>query len=390
MGITGTNGKTTTAWLLEQALRAASVRAGRLGTLGYSFELDREDSQLTTPEADTISRYLARVRDRGGSHFVAEVSSHALIQNRVDALSFEVAAFCNLSQDHLDFHSTMMEYGEAKARLFLELQPKVSVINVDDNFGQALAERISGRVIRVSSHTPADTALSDAVFPERLTRGAAGIDAQVRVPSGSVRLRSSMVGAHNVENLLMVLGIVDALGVDVSRAALGLAGAKSVPGRLERCDSEEDDLTVLVDYAHTPDALMRALTAAREATTGKLICVFGCGGDRDASKRAPMGEAVGSLADIGIVTNDNPRSENPEEIAEAVLSALRSRGSVSELCLDRAAAISQAISQATPGDCILIAGKGHENYQIIGDQRRHFDDREEARRALVERRRGSD
>ena len=380
IGITGTNGKTTTSFLAQRAIDAGGGSAARLGTLGFEHGGERVDSPLTTPEADQISRYLAQVRAHGGRQFVMEASSHALVQGRVAALSFAVAAFTNLTQDHLDFHGSMEAYAAAKLRLFTELSPAASVVNIDDAFGRTLASKAAGRVLTTSKSAPA------TVRAETVVLDARGIRASVVLPSGRVEIETRLVGAHNLENLLVTLAIVEALGLDTARAAEALSGAASAPGRLERCDAPEDDVLVLVDYAHTPDALERALAATRALTTGRVICVFGCGGDRDATKRPKMGEAVGRGADRAIVTNDNPRSEDPRRIADAIVAGLSASTIPFEVELDRRAAIERAVAEANPADVVLIAGKGHEPYQIVGAERRAFDDRVEARRALDLRR----
>ncbi|HEY6560681.1 MAG TPA: UDP-N-acetylmuramoyl-L-alanyl-D-glutamate--2,6-diaminopimelate ligase [Polyangiaceae bacterium] len=380
VGITGTNGKTTSAWLAAEALEAAGARPGKLGTLGFFFKREELESALTTPESDEVARAMANVRARGGTHFVMEVSSHALAQARVDAVRFSVAAFTNLTQDHLDYHESMDAYGAAKERLFAELAPGRAVVNVDDAFGTQLAERGGASVLRVSRNQASD------VCCERVAVSARGISATVRLPSGSVELESPLVGAHNLDNLLLALAIVEASGLDVRAAARGLAHVHAVPGRLERCDLPCDDVTVLVDYAHTPDALERVLTAARTLTRDRVLCVFGCGGDRDATKRPKMGEVVARLADFVVVTSDNPRSERPERIAADIEPGVREHATPFEVELDRKAAIERAVLEAEPGDVVLIAGKGHEPYQIVGADVRRFDDRVEARRALALRR----
>ncbi|HEX3855417.1 MAG TPA: UDP-N-acetylmuramoyl-L-alanyl-D-glutamate--2,6-diaminopimelate ligase [Polyangiaceae bacterium] len=380
VGITGTNGKTTTSWLVERALSGVGAKPARLGTVGFAFGGESVDSALTTPEADDISRYAARTRDAGGTHFVMEVSSIALSLDRVRALHFKVAAFSNLTQDHLDFHASFAEYGETKARLFTDLSPEVSVLNVDDSFGERLAKRTHGQVLRVSKRTGAD------LYPKLVTVDARGIRGTIHTPSGEVALESRLVGEHNLENLLLALGILQGLGVDLERAARALGDAPQVPGRLERCDEPGDDILVLVDYAHTPDALERVLVAARSMTKERVLCVFGCGGDRDPQKRPRMGAAVGRLADYAWLTNDNPRSEEPSAIAKAVEVGLREMDAKYEVELDRARAIELAVCKAQPGDVVLVAGKGHEPYQLIGDQTLPFDDRVEARRALSARR----
>ncbi len=380
VGITGTNGKTTTAWLATHAIDGAGGRAARLGTLGYMFGADVDDASLTTPEADDISRLASRALARGATHFVMEVSSVALTQARGDGIAFAVAAFTNLTQDHLDYHGSMAAYAAAKARLFTDLEPAASVINIDDPFGGELVRRAHGRVLSVARSVAADVRPLESRMDEH------GVRAMVRLPSGNVALESPLVGAHNLDNLLVALAIVEALGLDTGAAARALRSAPAVPGRLERCDTVDDDVTVLVDYAHTPDALRRVLQAVRGIGRGKVHCVFGCGGDRDASKRPKMGACVGEAADRATITNDNPRSEDPRAIATAIEAGLRPAGIPYEIVLDRAAAIERAICEAAPGDIVLLAGKGHESYQITATEKSAFDDRVEARRALGRRR----
>jgi UDP-N-acetylmuramoyl-L-alanyl-D-glutamate--2,6-diaminopimelate ligase len=397
VGITGTNGKTTTAVLVADALGRLGARAATLGTLGFSFEGVTREGSHTTPEADEISRILSLVRERGGTHLVMEVSSHALSQERVAALHFEVAAFTNLSQDHLDFHGTMERYGAEKARLFSELLPRRSVINVDDAFGRELAaQAVRGELITVAQRAGDEA----DIRVERAEISASGILASLslqgrfatdgRKGHGSLELRSRLIGEHNLDNLLVALGILLALDFPAELAAGALGLASAAPGRLERCDGPGDELTVVVDYAHTPDALSRVLRALRSSTAAKLWCVFGCGGDRDPGKRPKMGKAVAELSDVAVVTNDNPRGEAPEKIVEAILPPLRESGIEHRVVLDRALAIERTVLEAAPGDCILIAGKGHENYQIFASGRTSFDDRVEARRALALRRKRSE
>jgi UDP-N-acetylmuramoyl-L-alanyl-D-glutamate--2,6-diaminopimelate ligase len=380
VGITGTNGKTTTAILLEHALRELGARPACLGTLGFSFETERTEGSLTTPEADDISRSLASVAGAGGTHFVMEVSSHALSLARVDALHFRVAAFTNLTQDHLDFYASLADYGAAKARLFTELRPEASVVAIDGDFGVWLAERARGRVTTTGRSPDA------ALRPRASTIDALGIRAEVSTPEGGVELDSRLTGEHNLENLLTALGVLLELGYEPAAAARALGSAPPAPGRLERCDDDSDDVRVFVDYAHTPDALARALGAVRRITRGRVVCVIGCGGDRDPGTRPKMGAAVAVGADLAILTSDNPRSEQPAAIAREVAAGLEEGPARYELELDRARAIERAVLEAAPGDSVLIAGKGHEPYQIIGSERRPFDDRVEARRALALRR----
>lgn len=380
VGITGTNGKTTTALLVEQALVAAGNQPGRLGTVGSSFAGIERESSLTTPEPDDLTRFLAHVRDRGGTQVIMEVSSHSLVQGRVAGLRFDVAAFTNLTQDHLDFHGSMEEYEQAKFRLFSQFLPRVCVINVDNPTGERFAATArSSRVIRVGRSGDCD------VRPVNVSLDALGLRGDVLVAGRRYALQTRLVGEHNLENVLVALGILEALGIDLDAAVAGLREA-AVPGRLERCDDTTDDIVVLVDYAHTPDALERALAATRPLTAGTLHCLFGCGGDRDPGKRPKMGAAVGQAADRIVVTNDNPRTEEPRLIADAIEVGLKSVGAQYVVELDRAKAIHDVVLSARPGDVVLIAGKGHENYQIVGTVKHDFDDRVEAKLALAARR----
>ncbi len=387
IGVTGTNGKTTTTHLIASALDGAlsAQKCGLIGTVGFKFKDLVVEPTLTTPEADELARAMLAMRRRGATHVAMEVSSIALSLGRARAVRFQAAAFTNLTQDHLDFHGTMSDYGEAKSKLFTECSPGVAVICIDGDFGRDLAGRVHTRVLRVSAKLGADA----DVAPTELSLTARGIVATVRTPQGLIGLRSPLVGAHNVENLTVALGVVCALGVDVRMAADALANELGAPGRLERCDTTADDVAVFVDYAHTPDALARVLDAVRTVATNRVICVFGCGGDRDATKRAPMGDAVAKRADLSVITSDNPRTEDPAEIARPIEAAVRATGRPYELELDRAVAIARTISNASPGDVIVIAGKGHEDYQIVGTDKRHFDDREHAKRALAKRRQGA-
>jgi UDP-N-acetylmuramoyl-L-alanyl-D-glutamate--2,6-diaminopimelate ligase len=387
IGITGTNGKTTTAHLVRAAVDGALERpaCGVLGTVGNTFGAFRQNTDHTTPEADDMARTLAEMQRLGATHAAMEVSSHGLSLGRVEAMRFRVAALTNLTQDHLDFHGSMPAYALAKARLFTDLLPEAAVVNVDDAFGRSMALATHAALVRVSAHSEASAAKAD-VAPLHVRASARGIDLAVRTPSGEVQVASRLLGAHNVDNLLLALGIVHALGLDVGRAASALSAQTGPPGRLERCDSESDDVIALVDYAHTPDALARVLAALRAVATGRIWCVFGAGGNRDKAKRGPMGRAVARGADVAIVTSDNPRNENPGEIAGAVCDGVRSAGGKLIVELDRRRAIAMAIGRAAAGDVVLVAGKGHEDYQIVFQVKHPFDDRDEVRRALLARR----
>ena len=387
VGITGTNGKTTTTHLVRAAIDAAIGRpsCGILGTTGHSFGDWRVEAEHTTPEADDIARAMASIRELGGTYVAMEVSSHALHLRRVDALRFRVSALTNLTQDHLDFHGSMDEYARAKTRLFTELAPAAAVLNVDDPLGRRLAACVEGTPVRVSTRPDADADIA----PRDVHIDATGIRAVLRTPGGDVPIATRLIGAHNLENVLVAMGIAHALELDLHRAAAGLAAEPGAPGRLERCDGPGDDVTVLVDYAHTPDALARALDAVRAVAGGRLWCVFGCGGDRDPGKRGPMGEAVGRRADVAVVTSDNPRTESPQEIASPVVEGVRRGGREPVVELDRRKAIAFAVRSAGAGDLVLVAGKGHEDYQIVGSTKVPFDDRVESRLALESRRAGA-
>ncbi|MFS8064919.1 MAG: UDP-N-acetylmuramoyl-L-alanyl-D-glutamate--2,6-diaminopimelate ligase [Byssovorax sp.] len=394
VGITGTNGKTTTAHLVQAVIEGCGGRAGIIGTLGARFaDLDLPPT-LTSTEADELARIAAAMRARGAEHLVMEVSSIALIARRSDAVRFRVAAFTNLTQDHLDYHGSMDAYAEAKARLFVDLAPGSAAINVDDPFGRELARRVAPAdgprsVVLARFSTRTSAGLDEAeVAPLDLAFSRAGIAVTARTPAGVVKIASQLFGAHNAQNLLAALSIAWLLDLDVARAAEALSTSIGVPGRLERCDTPgEDDVIVLVDYAHTPDALARVLESVRIlGEQGRIVCVFGCGGDRDPQKRPLMGAAVGRGADVAIVTNDNPRSEDPRAIADAILPGLEGVKARVVIELDRRAAIELAVVEASPGDVILLAGKGHEPYQILGATTHAFDDRDEARRALSIRR----
>jgi UDP-N-acetylmuramoyl-L-alanyl-D-glutamate--2,6-diaminopimelate ligase len=406
VGITGTNGKTTTSILVCRALEASGQRPGLMGTLAYRFEDLVLDSAYTTPEADEIARMAAAMRARGASHLVMEISSHALSQKRAEGVRVRVAVFTNLTQDHLDFHGSMEAYGDAKARLFFDFAPGASVVNVDDPFGRALAERIAKERGASSLYTVSSRIGTGAdIVPVEIELGAKRTRVRVRTRSGELDVGTNLIGAPNLANVLSCIAISSALGLDLKRVALALEDVV-VPGRFERCDGPSDDVVVVVDYAHTPDALDRALGVldslrhgargavnhrvsgsgpSAGAPSGRLICVFGCGGDRDPSKREPMGRAVAKWADVAVVTTDNARSEDPAAIAQAIVPGLAGTAKV-VVELDRGRAIADAVAKAAPGDVVLIAGKGHETYQIVGGVTRHFDDREEARRALAERR----
>lgn len=401
IGITGTNGKTTIAWLLEGLLAAQGFTVGVIGTINYRYGGKVFDNPLTTPEASDLQRILADMKAAGVTHVVMEVSSHGLDLERVRGCSFDVGVFSNLSQDHLDFHKTMEAYREAKKRLFtVYLRPGrerddcAAIINVSDPAGGEIAAA-SGHcwLIRVGM-----SAENSNIYPLDADYQPSGIKAAIRTPAGTVSIDSRLAGRFNLKNILCAVGVGVALGIPTFVIGMGINKVASVPGRLERL-SDKAGRHVFVDYAHTPDALENVLATLREISAGRLICVFGCGGDRDTGKRPKMGEIAGKMSDLAVITSDNPRTEAPLAIIEAIREGTRavcprqltpaeveaSRGEAAAYVVepDREKAILLAIQAARPGDAVLIAGKGHETYQIVGDRVLHFDDRETAKRGLA-------
>ncbi len=389
VGITGTSGKTTTAFLVEALLRGAGHRTGLIGTIEYRIGDAREAAGQTTPEAVEVQALLARMRDAGVTAAAMEVSSHALSLSRVDGIDFDVAVFTNLSQDHLDFHRTMDEYRRAKARLFALLAAgakprRAAVINADDPAGPSMVEGLSVRTLRYAMRAAAD------VRPGRVASDAGGIRLEAETPAGRVAVESRLVGEHNAMNLLAAIAVGVALDVAPARIGEALSAVAVVPGRFERVEAGQPFL-VVVDYAHKPDALEHVLRTGRKLVTGagRLGVVFGCGGDRDRGKRPMMGEIAVRLADRTWVTSDNPRTERPEAIIDEILAGIGARGDgpARHVAIpDRRAAIRDAIGWARPGDVLVIAGKGHETYQIVGADVLLFDDRKVARQVLEEAR----
>jgi UDP-N-acetylmuramoyl-L-alanyl-D-glutamate--2,6-diaminopimelate ligase len=394
--VTGTNGKTTTTYLVESMLNAAGRKPGLIGTVGYHFGGWRKAAALTTPGALELHALLAEMKQSGATDVVMEASSIALEQGRLAGCRYRVAALTNVTQDHLDYHGTMQDYVAAKTVLFRELVRRevgVSVFFADDPPSVAVQEHARGKVLTLSRKDRG----ADVVVLDRAL-GAGGIRARLGTPIGNIEIASSLVGEFNLANILTAVGIGLAHGLAAPAIATGIATARGVPGRLEAVANEAGVLCV-VDYAHTPDALERVLEVLRPLTKGRLICVFGCGGDRDRGKRPLMGQAAASRADLAIVTSDNPRTEKPESIIDMIVEGVRATGKVertaAELAqghpgyhveVDRWTAISRAVSLARMGDVILLAGKGHEDYQIIGTQKTHFDDREIAAAAFAARR----
>jgi UDP-N-acetylmuramoyl-L-alanyl-D-glutamate--2,6-diaminopimelate ligase len=393
IGITGTNGKTTTAYLLAAIFEAAGVPCGVLGTVAYRVgpkDSDLRDASRTTPEAPDLQALLREMADNGCGACAMEVSSHALALHRVDEIQFAAGVFTNLTRDHLDFHADMDEYFRAKRRLF-EMLPAgaPALLNVDDPRGASLAEA-GGRPVTYGINRPADIA------PGPLSFSLAGLSFDVRTPRGTIHVRSSLVGRPNVYNILAAVATTTALGLPFDAIERGLSQLAGVPGRFQVVSRKDDDVTVVVDYAHTDDALRNLLETARPLTAGRLVTVFGCGGDRDRTKRPLMGAVAGRLSDAIVITSDNPRSEDPnriiEEIQRGITADTRRPSDAPQVVLaipDRRSAIAKAVELARPGDLVLVAGKGHEKYQVIGDRTLPFDDVEVAREALSQRRTNS-
>lgn len=396
VGITGTNGKTTTSFLLEAILRAAGKRVGVVGTVNYRVGETLWPAPVTTPESLDLQRLLSEMREMGVSHTVLEVSSHALEQHRVDGASFAAGIFTNLSQDHLDYHQDLDCYFRAKSRLFLEIlvngagRPGLAVLNLDDPCGQQLHQQLKTPLLSYGHH------LESTVRPLSYRFQRQGLEAVLVTPIGKLPITSRLVGPYNLSNIMAAAATALGLGVDPDAVAAGVAGLPGVPGRLERLGPLEGP-SVFVDYAHTPDALIQVLAALNTLNFARLITVFGCGGDRDRTKRPLMGQAAAQGSKLLVVTSDNPRTEDAVAIIsdiEVGLEAMKfprlslteaRRGEQGYLVVpDRREAIHLAVSLAQPPDAVLVAGKGHEDYQIWGEKKIHFDDREEALAALKE------
>jgi UDP-N-acetylmuramoyl-L-alanyl-D-glutamate--2,6-diaminopimelate ligase len=381
-GITGTNGKTTVSYLVEAVLQAGGHRAGMIGTVEYRCGGIRREAERTTPEASDLQALLRWMRGQGADAAVMEVSSHSLVLHRVAECAFDVAVFTNLTQDHLDFHGTMDNYFAAKAQLFTMLREKdgTAVINLDDPAGKRLREMASATVVTYGLTAEADVTAVAPVYDLQ------GIRAFIRTPWGMGELRSPLLGRHNLYNLLAAVGAGGALKIPIEQVLEGLSKVRGIPGRLEAVEGGQP-FTVVVDYAHTPDAIEWVLRSLRELSSGRLLVVFGCGGDRDRKKRPLMGQAAARWADRVILTSDNPRSESPEAILDEIEAGVEGVSSGAERtmrCVDRRDALRAAVGEARPGDVILIAGKGHETTQVIGDTKIPFDDREVAREVLRE------
>jgi len=397
IGITGTNGKTTTAYLVESILQQAGCEVGVIGTIDYRYAGKHFDNPITTPESLDLQRILADMLGAGVSHVVMEASSHAIDLYRIRSCWFDVAVFINLSQDHLDFHGNMESYWASKKRLFSDYLlsgPKkdqaVAVINCNSSRGKELANSLQVPGIKVGSGA------GDTVRTVSAKCGLDGIAGEIETPAGNFDFKSRLVGEHNLENILCATGVGSALKLSTDTLKSGINAVAAVPGRLERIENQSGRF-VYVDYAHTPDALENVIRALRAVASERIICVFGCGGDRDTEKRPLMGEIAVRLCDLAVITSDNPRTEEPIAIIDQILEGIQKiscrRYSPADLQngfnekgytveADRKRAIQLGISVSRSGDTVLIAGKGHETYQILGTATIAFDDREEARKAL--------
>ena len=398
VGVTGTSGKTTVTYLLEQILEKAGHRPGVVGTINYRYAGHAFSNPVTTPESLELQEMLRQMTDSGTTHVVMEVSSHSLDLHRVDGCHYDVAVFTNLSQDHLDHHGTMDRYWRSKQRLFSDYlkpadsaNPVRAVVNTDDPRGRELAAALGAMVLRTAVCGDGD------IVPLGVVRDLSGIRGSIATTHGAIPFDSPLVGDFNLENILSAAGAALALGIPTAAIAAGIDTTGCVPGRLERIP-EGGERYIFVDYSHKPGALENAISALRALTAGRLITVFGCGGDRDRSKRPVMGEIAARLSDLTVVTSDNPRSEDPLTIIAQIEAGVREvctrRLSADEMPAgwleksylvepDRRAAIASAIAAAHAGDAVLIAGKGHETYQILAGETIHFDDREVARQVLA-------
>jgi len=379
VGVTGTNGKTSTVQLIAQALHHLGHGAATIGTLGAGLHGQIEEGERTTPDAIHVQELLASFRAQGASHVAMEVSSHALEQGRVGAVAFGTAVFTNLTRDHLDYHGSMEAYGDAKAKLFAWSTLTHAVINVDDAFGRELLGRTPGHVRKLRVSAAGD--LASDVRAANILTSAEGLRFDLHTPWGSRPLQTHLIGRFNVDNLLAVVAVLGALGESFERIVDAVAALHPVNGRMSRLGGHDGQPLVVVDYAHTPDALEQSLHAVRAHCEGTLICVFGCGGERDAGKRPLMGAIAERLADIAIITDDNPRGEDGDAIVAQIVAGL-AHPEQARVQRNRALAITEALHLAKPGDVVLIAGKGHETYQEGAHGKRPFDDLAVARAAL--------
>ncbi len=381
IGITGTNGKTSTSYLIESILKKAGYRVGVIGTISYRFDGHEIPASLTTPQAPEIHEILYKMLASGVTHVIMEISSHALDQRRVWGCNFQLVVFTNLSWDHLDYHRDMEDYFRAKSLLFTSPElgsiDRVKVVNIDDIYGQRLYNMIPNPIMGYSQKKECDIYLVTAQQRGSVQR------INIMTPLGELPINTSLLGPHNIYNIMASCGVSIALSIKREKIKEGIEAIKNIPGRLEQINPDGVPL-IFVDYAHTPQALETVLKSLRSISKGKIITVFGCGGDRDPHKRPLMGKISGRLSDLTIITQDNPRTEDPDKILDAIEKGIRQTTGRYLRISERREAIKRAIYEATREDCVLIAGKGHESYQIIGNKKIPFDDRIEAVKALRE------
>jgi UDP-N-acetylmuramoyl-L-alanyl-D-glutamate--2,6-diaminopimelate ligase len=380
VGVTGTNGKTTTTSLIDSIVRASGAKTGLFGTLAYHTPRGEHPAPNTTPESVDLQSFLAETRDTGGTYATMEASSHALAMDRLWGCHFAVSVFTNLTRDHIDYHKTFENYFAAKQRLFEDTgagAPEVGVVNTDDSWGRKLVD-LARKTLTYGLQNGAD------LKAKKFALSFNGLNFSAQTPNGPIQVESALVGRINVYNILAAIGAGIGLGFSDEVIETGIRNLKAVAGRFQQVDQGQPFL-VVVDYAHTDDALENLIRTAKELTKGRIITVFGCGGSRDRTKRPIMGETSGKLSDLSILTSDNPRQEDPLKIISDIVVGMQRSGGKYMIEPDRAKAIHLAIEEARAGDIVLLAGKGHENYQIFADHTIHFDDCEEASKALSDR-----
>ena len=382
IGVTGTNGKTTVSWLIHQGFKKIGYKSGYIGTLGYGLE-DLNLNELTTPSCMKLHKILSEFQNSGVEYVVMEISSHAIDQRRIEGINFNSVIFTNLSRDHIDYHGNMENYGETKAKLFLERQSKIKIININDSFGRSLIERIDEEVISTSIE-PINIDKDKFISVTKYETNGSGFDIDLKSSWGTFITHVPLLGTFNIENVIQTIALFLSHGFSMSKIQTIIEGMKAPSGRMESVDMDNNHLLpkVLVDFSHTPDALKLSLQSIRDHYDGKIWCVFGCGGDRDRGKRKMMGNIAEHYADYVIVTSDNPRNENPKKIISDILEGISSKV---EIIVNREEAINFAIMKANKNEIILIAGKGHESYQKIGEETLEFSDHKISKRSLIKR-----
>ena len=382
IGVTGTNGKTTVSWLIHQGFKKIGYKSGYIGTLGYGLE-NLNLNELTTPSCMKLHKILCEFQNSGVEYVVMETSSHAIDQKRIEGINFNTVIFTNLSRDHIDYHGNMENYGETKAKLFLERQSKIKIINIDDSFGRSLIEHVEGEVISTSIE-PINIEADKFISVTNYETNGSGFDIDMKSSWGTFKTNVPLLGIFNIENVIQTIALFLSHGFSMSKIQTIIEGMKAPSGRMESVYVDNNQMLpkVLVDFSHTPDALKLSLQSIRDHYDGKIWCVFGCGGDRDRGKRKMMGNIAERYADYVIVTSDNPRNENPEKIISDILEGISSKV---ETIVSREEAINFAIMNANKNEIILIAGKGHESYQKIGEETLEFSDHKISKKSLIRR-----